>query len=423
MASSLQSLLPKAIQEIVILYICRLGILQKYHSMFIPYGVSPRTFLTKEPKMKMNILVVDDEVPIVESIRMGLEYRGYKVLGAFNAQQALDLLTNGDLRIDLVITDYMMPKMNGLELLIAIRRNHPTLPVMIMTGYAETHMTIEALNNHCDSFIEKPVSPNQLIEKIDKIKRHLLQNTKSRDLHQLLPRIVHQINNPLTAISCFAQMIRLNVDNGVTLQENVKEILAAVKQISLINKEIINAGRAEMSARNPVELDALLDGCLKMFNGLFILKNIQVEKKTPVHGLRIQGDQFSLEQVFKNLILNAVDAMDGQSEKKLSTSIMLLPDSTSVEIAIEDTGCGIREELLSKIFDPYFTEKRGGNGLGLEIIRDVVEKHDGTVSVESRVGSGSKFFVRLPVIQMAEPRDSLHPNNENRVRSVCMDTL
>jgi signal transduction histidine kinase len=371
----------------------------------------------------MNILVVDDEVVMVESIKMGLENKGYRVLGAFNAQQALALLSNGDYRIDLVITDYVMPGMNGLELLVAIRKNHPTLPVMIITGYAETHMIIEALNNHCDSFIEKPLSPDQLIAEIEKIKLYLLQNTKSRDLHQLLPRIVHQINNPLTAISCFAQMIRLNLDNGVTLQESVAEILAAVKQISLINKEIINAGRAEKSEGKPIELDALLNDCLKMFNGLFILKNIQVEKKIPVHGLRVQGDQFSLEQVFKNLILNAVDAMDGQTEKKLSAAIMLLPDSTSVEIAIEDTGCGIREDLLSKIFDPYFTEKRDGNGLGLEIIRDVVEKHDGTVSVESRVGSGSKFFIRLPAMQMVELSDALPPNDEKRVGSVCMDTL
>jgi signal transduction histidine kinase len=373
--------------------------------------------------MKMNIIIVDDEVMIVESIKMGLEDKGHRVFGAFNAQQALDLLSNGDHRIDLVITDYAMPKMNGLELLVAIRKSHPTLPVMIMTGYAETRMIIEALNNQCNSFIEKPVSPDLLIAEIEKIKQHILQNTKSRNLHQLLSRIVHQINNPLTAISCFAQMIRLNQDNGVHLQESVAEILAAVKQISLINKDIINAGRAEKSKCEPVELDALLDSCLKMFNGLFILKNIQVEKKIPVRGLQVRGDQFSLEQVFKNLILNAVDAMDDRTEKKLSASIMLSPDSTSIEIAIEDTGCGIREELLSKIFDPYFTGKRDGNGLGLEIIRDVVEKHDGTVSVESRVGIGSKFFVHLPAMQRAELRDTLQQDDKKRVGSVSMDTL
>ncbi len=373
--------------------------------------------------MKMNILVVDDEAVMVESIKIGLEGKGYRVFEALSALQALDLLTAGDHRIDLVITDYLMPGMNGLDLLVTIRESHPTLPIMIITGYAETRMIIEALNNHCDSFIEKPLSLNQLISEIERIRLYLLQNTKSCDLYQLLPRIVHQINNPLTAISCFAQMIRLNKDNGVTLQESVSEILAAVKQISLINQNIINAGRAETIECEPVELDAVLERCLKMFNGLFALKNVQVETVIPVHGLRVMGDRFSLEQVFKNLILNAVDAMDGCTEKKLCASIMQMPDLASVEIAIQDTGCGIREELLSKIFEPYFTEKREGNGLGLEIIKDVIEKHDGKVSVESRVGVGSKFFVRLPVMQPAELRDTLPSDGERGVRDVCMDTM
>jgi CheY-like chemotaxis protein len=249
--------------------------------------------------MKMNILVVDDEVIIVESIRMGLENNGYRVFEAFNGEQALEQLSYGDQRIDLVITDYLMPAMNGLELLMAIRKTRPTLPVIIMTAYAETSLIIEALKNRCDSFIEKPLNPGQLIAEIERIKLYLVQNTKSRDLHQLLPRIVHQINNPLMAISCFAQMIRMNLDNGITLQESVTEILAAVQQITRINKDIIDAGRAEMNNSEPIELDAILDHCLKMFNGLFILKNVQVERKIPVPGLRVRGDQFALNRSSK----------------------------------------------------------------------------------------------------------------------------
>jgi signal transduction histidine kinase len=158
-----------------------------------------------------------------------------------------------------------------------------------------------------------------------------------------------------------------------------------------------------------------------MFNGLFILKNVQVERNIPVPGLRVLGDRFSLEQVIKNLILNAVDAMDGRTEKKLNATITLLPDPTLIEIAIEDTGCGIREELLAKIFEPYFTEKRDGNGLGLEIIKDVVEKHDGMVFVESRVGVGSKFCIHLPVMQMAELIDTSQPCDEEKVGDTCMN--
>lgn len=370
----------------------------------------------------MNILIVDDEAVMVESIKIGLENNGYRVFCALNAQQALEQLFCEEYRIDLVITDYLMPTMNGLELLMAIRKSHPTLPVIIITAYAETALVIEALKNQCHGFMEKPINPDQLIAEIERVKLNFLQNTKSHDLHQLLPRIVHQINNPLSTISSLAQLIRLNVDNGAALQENVENILAAVKQISLINKEIMNAGRESEGERQPVKLDVLLESCLEMFNDLFVLKDIQVERRIFTHGLWVLGDRFSLEQVFKNLILNAVDAMDGCAEKKLSVTVALIPDLESVEIVVEDTGCGIREELLPKIFKPYFTGKCNGNGLGLEIIKHIVEKHGGAVSVESLVGVGSRFYVHLSVMQGSELRDSSQLNDGGGARDICMDS-
>jgi len=287
------------------------------------------------------------------------------------------------------------------------------LPVILMTAYAQTSLVIEAMRNHCDSFIEKPFSLDQLVAEIERIKLYLLQNTRSSDLHHVLPRLVHQINNPLMAINGFAELIRLNGSNGTLLQRYAEKILAAVKLIGHINNDIMNAGRrTEEGKLKPVELDALLDGCLEMFKGLFALKGIQVERSIPVPGLRVPGDQFGLEQVFNNLILNAVDAMDGRIKKTLTIAVTPPKNSASVEVTIEDTGCGIREEILTRIFEPYFTCKRDGNGLGLEIIKNIVEKHSGEVLVESLVGTGSTFTIRLPAMPMAASRDVLHPGDE-----------
>jgi two-component system, NtrC family, sensor kinase len=350
--------------------------------------------------MKMNILVVDDEEEMVESLRIGLESNGYRVFGALNGELALDHLIRGDHRIDLLITDYLMPTINGLDLVAAVRRSHPSLLIMIMTAYAEPSLLIEALKSHCDSFIEKPFSLDKLVVEIERIKLYLLKNTKSSDLHHLLPRIVHQLNNPLTAISGYAQMIQRTLHGDMPLQKYAEQILAAVGQISLINKEIMNAGRAEERKCEPVQLDVLLKECLEIFQGLFALKGVQVTTTISGDEIWVNGDRSGLEQVFKNLILNAVDAMDGRSDKKLSAAITVLPDSPLVEIVVEDTGCGIREDLLAKIFDPYFTEKQNGNGLGLEIIKNVVESHNGEVFVESEVEIGSKFCIHLPAMEM-----------------------
>lgn len=118
----------------------------------------------------MNIVVVDDDIVMVESVRIGLHDKGHQVFAAYSARQALDQLFHGGQRIDLVITDYLMPTMNGIDLLMAIREAHPTLPVLIMSAYAETKLVIEALRNRCDSFIEKPFTLEQLTVEIERIR-------------------------------------------------------------------------------------------------------------------------------------------------------------------------------------------------------------------------------------------------------------
>lgn len=353
----------------------------------------------------MNILVVDDEVVMVDSIRIGLESRGYQVVEAYSAHQALELLAHDDHRIDLVITDYLMTPTNGLELLAAIRKHQPTLPVIIMTAYGEKGLVVQVLKNRGNSFIDKPFSLEQLVAEIENIKPQVHEDNCSGTLKRRLPRIVHQINNPLTAITGYTELILLNRSNGEALQKYVYEILAAVKQISLINKNIMNAGQTEEGRFEPIEVEALLDKCLEMFNGLLILENIQVARKATGQGLRVLGHRYSLEQVFKNLILNAIESMAGRVDRKLSISVTSQKDSSSIEISIEDTGCGIREELLTRIFDPYYTDKHNGNGLGLEVIKHIVEKHGGKVLVKSQLEIGSTFSVHLPGLQMAGLRD------------------
>lgn len=128
----------------------------------------------------MNILVVDDEAMMVESIKIGLVSKGYSVVGVCNAREALDLLSREDHGIDLVITDYLMPITSGIDLLIGIRQMHATLPVLIMTAYADTALVLEAFKNGCNGFVEKPFSREQLISEIDRIEQRLPRRSLAR---------------------------------------------------------------------------------------------------------------------------------------------------------------------------------------------------------------------------------------------------
>lgn len=115
----------------------------------------------------MNILVVDDEAVLVESLKIGLQSRGYRVVTAYGAQEALDHLRHGGQRIDMVITDHRMSDMNGIELLIEIRKMAKDLPVVLMTAYGETRLVLEAKDNKCGGFIEKPFTLDRLIAEIE----------------------------------------------------------------------------------------------------------------------------------------------------------------------------------------------------------------------------------------------------------------
>ena len=128
----------------------------------------------------MNILVVDNNAVWLETLKRGLKIRGHQVLEAFGADEALKNLSNPNTpAVDLVLTDYLMSEMNGIELLKEIRMNYGGyLPVIIMTAYAENSLLIEAFRNHCNGFIEKPFTLDQMMQEINRV----MKSNRSRNV-------------------------------------------------------------------------------------------------------------------------------------------------------------------------------------------------------------------------------------------------
>jgi len=343
----------------------------------------------------MNILIVDDEKVQLESLKRGLGSKGHMVAEAFSAEDALIHLSNGA-KIDLVITDYAMPGMNGLELLKKVRENHGNLPVIMMTAYGEKSLVIDALRNRCDCFIEKPFTLDQLMREIERARIHIIRNTNTDQLSELVPEFVHQINNPLMAILGSAELAMGKKNDAEAAKKYITGIITATEKIQAINKELLGLGRSAKGEIEKVDIKVLLDDCLSMFEDLLLLKGVSMEKDLGGSDLRVLGNKFGLEQVFKNLILNAIDSMDGRPEKLLRIKAAADKKTSSVLIHIEDTGGGIPAESVDKIFTPYFSSKKHGTGLGLQVVKRVVEKSRGEIRVQSEVGKGTTFKVSLP---------------------------
>lgn len=377
----------------------------------------------------MNILVVDDEPVMLDSIRIALESNGHRVIGVRSPQEALHQLFSGATPIGLVLTDYLMSGMTGLELLEMVREKHTDLPVILMTAYSETALVIQALKHHCDGFIEKPFSPDQLLAEFDRIEQYRRRKASEKDSGQDLPKIVHQINNPLLAITGYAQLIQMKGCRENGMQQYADKILDAVHQIQHINRKIMqqptidNPGQHDPEETGPVSLDERISHCLDFFDGIFTIRHIRVEKRISETGLQVLGNAFDIEQALKNLIANAIDAMAESKRKILSISLAPTTDGRFVDLGVADTGCGIEEEFRDCIFETSFTRKPNGNGLGLAVVKHAIEKHGGSVFVDSQPGNGSRFVIRLPLLE-PKTENSWHDGNLETTRlshSILMD--
>jgi signal transduction histidine kinase len=344
----------------------------------------------------MDILIVDDEIDQVETLRRGLRSRGHRIFEATDAQRALNWLQDRH-GIEMVITDYIMPNVNGIGLLEQIRKNYPVLPVIMMTAYGQKDLLIGALRNNCNGYIEKPFTLEQLIEEVERVKADATRLAGCNMALESIPMIVHQINNPLMAINGTAEMAMLSSNDPDAVKKYMIRILEAVGMLNTINKMLLNGTRRNTKEDQVEDINGIIEDSLMMFEDLLLAKQIRIHKSVSNKSSFVIGNRFQLEQMFKNLILNAIDAMKGKEGNRLNVSVKESEDSAWVEITIEDTGCGIPEELVEKIFDPYVTGKSNGTGLGLAVAKKTVMEHRGKIQVESEIGKWTRFRIILPL--------------------------
>ena len=238
-----------------------------------------------------------------------------------------------------------------------------------------------------------------MIAELENREAVLLQSHKMRAVGTLTAGVAHELNNPLNNITLTAHML---LEDYEELDEDEKKdmIRDMVKESDRSKKIISNLldfARESSSELEPLALEELLQDTIALASNQIKLSGIRIEFQSAGNLSRIHGDGQQLQQVFLNLILNAIDA----SPKGSKIEVLVLPadDPTYVAVKVIDSGSGIPEHILPSIFDPFFTTKAkgSGTGLGLSVSQGIVTKHGGRIRASSQEGKGATFTVTLPI--------------------------
>ena len=236
------------------------------------------------------------------------------------------------------------------------------------------------------------------LEKSKELQAQLQQAEKSAVIGRLGSAIAHEIKNPLNYINLTLDHLRSKfapVETGdrAKFEKLTSQLKGEVARINGQINDFLNYSRPAKADLKPLDARQVVEDSLRLVEAQAQENDIKISVVEHEDVPRVMGDPEVLRSVFNNLFINAVQAMGGEGGR---LNVKISPSDGFVRFEVADTGRGISEENISKIFEPYFSTKETGTGLGLAIAQKIVDVHHGTIQVESKVDNGTKFTVRLP---------------------------
>ena len=241
-------------------------------------------------------------------------------------------------------------------------------------------------------------------EQLDELRLDLAHVGRVTALGELAFSLAHELRQPLASIMNNVQVAQMMLQTPETDMQELREILADIDRDDRRAADVIDRMRGMMSHRalafEPIAVDGLLNDVVTLVRGEAVRRGVQLEARMGPEPLVAYGDRVHLSQVLINLILNAMDAMaeTPASRKRVAMTAQATP-SDSIEISVADCGPGVAPEITTKIFEPLFTTKASGMGVGLAVSRTIVDSHHGRLWVESNADGGATFRVEIPATQ------------------------
>lgn len=227
--------------------------------------------------------------------------------------------------------------------------------------------------------------------------KKIMESEKLAIVGQLAASVAHELNNPLTGIVTYSHLLLERGTCDESTRISVEKIAGQADRCKEIIRGLLDFSRQRKPEEVPSDVNKILRGCVALVENQAAFHNVRIQENYQIDLPLLVVDPSQIERVFMNLIINAAEAMDQGGTLSLTTRRD--SDGQSVEVEFSDTGHGISQENMNKLFEPFFTTKDVGHGtgLGLAISYGIVKSHKGTISVESVLGKGTVFTVRLPI--------------------------
>lgn len=227
-----------------------------------------------------------------------------------------------------------------------------------------------------------------------KLEEQMQRADRLAAIGEIAAGIAHEIRNPLTSVKGFVQLIEEDLPPGDGKLEYTRIVAKEVDRLNKIISELLYYAKPSESQKVCVDINNIIDSTLLLVNFKMMKPKVQVIKRYNDSLPLIPADEEQIKQVFLNLIINSIQAIDTAGEITIETD--LSEDGKFIKVLVCDTGKGIEPENMKKLFDPFFTTREKGTGLGLAVVQKIVVLHGGHIEVESLLGEGSTFTVYLP---------------------------
>ncbi len=378
------------------------------------FATAPRTAPGGGPRPR--VLLADDNADMRDYVRRLLA-TDYDVDAVADGEEALRAIARQ--QRDLVLTDVMMPNLDGFGLLKALRNDpeRASLPVILLSARAGEEARVEGLEAGADDYLTKPFSARELLARVAgtlalaRVRREALAREEEilretdRRKDEFLATLAHELRNPLAPIRNGLQILGLAKDSPEILEQARRMMERQLQQMVRLIDDLLDLSRISRGKivlqREPADLGAVLQSALETSRPLIEQSGHHVDFDLPSAPIFVEADLTRLAQVFANLLNNAAK----YTEKGGHIRIAVQPAGREVAVSVRDDGIGIPAAMLPRIFEMFTQVDRslekahGGLGIGLSIVKRLVEMHGGTVEAHSPgPGLGSEFIVRLPVL-------------------------